>query len=271
LDLAYFDFHPESVQGLNVYGGKMKNPFYRAGKSQLIFDSDVNPEGLAAVYESKISDCDTLRFTGGGFWVDENGGTTADPSLFGAQAMITHAMANSDKVIGGVSYYDFGGIQGYGSLRGTWGGSGFLGNSNDGSVFISDYDVFEAFGEYATQCGNTPVSFFGNWIQNVDAATSEDTGWLIGTKINKCSTPGTWEFSYNYRDVEADATVGALSDSDFVGGGTDGKGHTLGAKYQIKKNVQAAVTYFHNEDRANAAGRSLDYRRLQADLLFKFK
>lgn len=272
LDLAYFDYHPQAVAGLNIYGGKMKNPFYKAGKNQLIFDGDVNPEGIAAVYESKISDSDTLRLTGGGFWVDEGSGSTADPSLFGAQAMITHELANSDKVIGGVSYYDFGGIQGYGNLPGTWSSSTrFLGNSNAGGVYTSDYDVFEAFGEYATKFGSMPVSFYGTWIQNVNAATSEDTGWLIGTKINKASDPGTWELSYNYRDVEADATVGALSDSDFVGGGTDGKGHTFGAKYQVKKNVQAAVTYFHNEDRANSAGRSLDYRRLQADLIFKFK
>ncbi len=48
LDLAYADWHPESYPGLNVYLGKMKNPFYRVGKNQLIWYSDVNPEGGAA-------------------------------------------------------------------------------------------------------------------------------------------------------------------------------------------------------------------------------
>ncbi len=271
LDLAYFDYHPAAVKGLNVYGGKMKNPFYMVGGNQLIFDGDLTPEGIAFTLERPLNDRDTLRLAGGGFWVDEGSGGTADPSLFGGQAMITRKIGNPDTVTAGVSYYDFGGIQGYGSLPATWGGSGFLGNSNSGGLYTNDYDVFEVFGEYATKCGTTPVSVFGNWIKNVAATSSEDTGWLIGTKINKVKDPGSWEASYMYRDIQADATVGALNDSDFIGGGTDGKGHTFGLTYQVSKNVQAAVTYFLNEDRANTAGRSLDYRRLQADLLFKFK
>ena len=271
LDLAYFDYHPAAVEGLNVYGGKMKNPFYMVGGNQLIFDGDVTPEGIAFTLERPLNDRNTLRLAGGGFWVDENSGSAADPSLFGAQAMITHLVGKQDKVSAGLSYYDFGGIQGYGSLPATWGGSGFLGNSNSGGLYTNDYDVFEVFGEYATQCHETPLSFFGSWIKNISATSSEDTGWLVGTKINKAKDPGSWEASYMYRDIEADATVGALNDSDFIGGGTDGKGHTFGLTYQVSKNVQAAVTYFLNEDRANTAGRSLDYRRLQADLLFKFK
>jgi hypothetical protein len=271
LDLAYFDYHPQSVAGLNIYGGKMKNPFYMVGGNQLIFDGDVTPEGIAFTLERPLNDRNTLRLAGGGFWVDEGSGGTADPSLFGAQAMITHLVGKQDKVSAGLSYYDFGGIQGYGSLPATWGGSGFLGNSNSGGLYTNDYDVFEVFGEYATKCGDTPLSFFGSWIKNVAATSSEDTGWLIGTKVNKAADPGSWEASYMYRDIQADATVGALNDSDFIGGGTDGKGHTFGLTYQVSKNVQAAVTYFLNEDRANTAGRSLDYRRLQADLLFKFK
>ena len=188
--------------------------------------------------------------------------------MFGAQALITHEIGNADAITAGVSYYDFGGIKGGAALPGT---NGFLGNSNSGGIYTSDYDIFEAFGEYATKLGSTPVSFFGNWVQNVNASTSEDTGWLVGAKINKAKDPGSWEASYMYRDFEADATIGSFSDSDFIGGGTNGKGHTIGGKYQVAENVQAALTYFHNEDRAASAGRSFDYRRLQADLILKFK
>jgi hypothetical protein len=271
LDLAYFDYHPEAFKGLNVYGGKVKNPFYKAGGNQLVFDGDLNPEGLAFALERPLSERDTLRLAGSGFWVDEGSGEEADPTLFGAQAMITHKIGNPDTLIAGISYYDFGGIRGYGSLPATWGGTGFLGNSNSGGLYTNDYDVFEVFGEYATKYDGTPLSFFGNWIHNVDAASNRDTGWLIGTKINKAKAPGSWEASYMYRDIEADATLGAINDSDFIGGGTDGKGSTFGMKYQVSKNVQAALTYFLNEDRANTAGRSFDYHRLQADLILKFK
>jgi hypothetical protein len=273
LDLAYFDYHPQSVAGLNIYGGKMKMPFYKAGKNQLIFDGDLNPEGIAAVLERKISDSDTVRLTAGGFWINEMSGDGGDTSMWGAQALVKHAIGNPDTIIAGVSYYDFGNIQGRANLPSLWGSSSsFLGNTGTaGTGYASDFDVLEAFGEYSTKIGGTPVSFYGSWVQNTAATTNEDTGWILGTKYNKCSDPGTWEASYNYRDLEADAVVGALSDSDFIGGGTNGKGHTFGAKYQVNKNVQAALTYFLNEDRAVASGRSMDYHRLQADLLFKFK
>ena len=53
-----------------------------------------------------------------------------------------------------------------------------------------------------------------------------------------------------------------------IGGGTDGKGHVLGFKYQLAKNIQAGFHYFMNEK--NASSTKDDYRLLQADLIFKF-
>ena len=47
IDLAYFDWHPERVEGLNVIGGKMENPFYAPGKTELLWDGDLRPEGVA--------------------------------------------------------------------------------------------------------------------------------------------------------------------------------------------------------------------------------
>ena len=46
LDLAYFKWSPKET-GLSIFGGKMENPFYRVGGNQLIYDSDLTPEGIA--------------------------------------------------------------------------------------------------------------------------------------------------------------------------------------------------------------------------------
>lgn len=272
LDLAYFDWHPASVPGLNVYGGKVKNPFYAVGKNQLIWDHDLNPEGIAATYAKALSDRDTLYLAGSGFWVGENiAGTSRDVSLWGAQAYWKHTIGNPDTLIVGASYFDYGNIKGAANLPSTWSSStSFLGNTASGGVYASDYDIVEVFGEYATKVGSMPVSVFGDWVKNISAATSEDTGWLIGATLNKCKDPGSWEIGYNYRDLEADAVVGALNDSDFIGGGTDGKGHVFSAAYQVHKSVQAALTYFLNQDTANSQDCELDYHRLMADMLFKF-
>lgn len=263
LDLAYFDFHPASVEGLNVYGGKIKNPFYTVGGNQLVWDGDVTLEGIAAKYKVPLGDADTLHLTGGGFWVDERS-SGVDTSLWGAQAYIKHEIGNPDYIIGGVSYWDYGNIQGQAVLTST------LGNTVSGGNYASDYDIIELFGEYGTKVAKMPFALFGNWIQNVVANSNEDTGWLVGAKLNKTKDPGSWELSYMYRDLEADAALGTFTDSDFIGGGTDGKGHVFGMGYQIQKNTTAALTYFHNEDSANSSGYDFDYRRLQFDLKFKF-
>ncbi len=270
LDLAYFNWHPKAIEGLNVVGGKVKNPFYKVGKNQLVWDGDLNPEGLVVQLSTPFNGEDELFFNGGGFWVDESS-SGVDTSLWGAQTYIKHQMDNSDYFLGGASYWDYGNIQGSSDLKSTWTTPGsFFGNTSAAGLFASDYDIFELFGEYGFKCDSMPVTFYGDWVQNLVASTDRDKGWLVGCKLNKATTPGSWEASYDYRVLEADAVVGAMSDSDFIGGGTDGRGHRFGLKYQLAKNVQAATTYFHNEDDTGSAGRDLDYRRLQCDLVLKF-
>ncbi|MHC4509479.1 MAG: putative porin [Planctomycetota bacterium] len=268
LDLAYFTWHPAAKEGLNVFGGKMKNAFYRAGKNQLLWDSDLNPEGIAAQYVKPLSDVDQILLNGGGFWVDENSGGV-DTSLWGAQAYWKHTIGNPDYVLAGASYYDFGNLQGRGDLGSTWGSANFFGNTNSGALFTSDYDIVEAFGECGFECSGLPLAVFGSWAQNIVASTGEDTGWLLGGKLNKAKDPGSWELSYDYRELEADAVVGGFTESDFLGSRTDSRGHKFGFKYQLAKNLQAGLIYYHLED-TSTSSLDRDYRRLQTDLVFKF-
>lgn len=265
LDLAYFDWHPAASKGLHVIGGKMENPFYRVGGNQLIWDSDLTPEGIAVQYPWALSESDELFFNGGGFYVDEVK-SGADTSLFGGQAGLKHTFADKSYVLGGVSQYCFGNIQGHEAFTTDNGSNKFFGNSSSGGLYTNDYDLTEFFGEYGFTLGAKPAAMFANYVQNNSADSGEDTGWLIGTKYGKCKDPGSWELSYDCRDLEADAVIGAFSDSDFIGGGTNGRGHRVGTVYQLAKNTQAGLSYFLNEKGAD----SHDYNRLQLDLMFKF-
>ena len=263
LDLAYFNWHPATIEGLNLYGGKMNNPYYKAGKNQLIWDGDLNPEGIAANHVIPLGDYDKLYVNGGGFWAEESS-SGVDQSLWGAQTYLKHNFENKNHLIAGASYFDYGNTKSQATLYDS---SDSYGNSVDSSGrYINDYNLLEGFAEYGFKVADMPIAVFGNYVQNVAATTSEDTGWLVGCKFNKAKKPGSWELSYYYRDLEADAVIGVFSDSDFIGGGTDGKGHQFGGKYQLAKNLQAGLTYFLNERGENDD----NYRRLQADLIFKF-
>ena len=270
LDLAYADWHPEGISGLNVYGGKMKNPFYRVGKNQVIWDSDVNPEGGAVSYEHGLGNATTAYLKGGAFWIREHSGE-GDVSLVGWQSYLKHKFDDGTHVLGGFSYYDYGNLQGTTATASGAPGSlitGLKGNTPStpgGAVYKYDYDIFEGFGEYGFSCQGMPVTLFGNYIQNT-AAPRNNNAYAIGFVLNKAKEAKTWQLGYYYRDVEADAVFGGLNDSDFIDGGTDGKGHVFGYKYQWTKSIQTAVTYFDNEK----GSANNDFKRLQLDLIFKF-
>lgn len=267
IDRAYIDWHPECLGPVkNVYFGKMANPFYRVGKNQLIWDGDLNPEGIAAKFGGKIDETTSYFASTGCFWVVENKADT-DVSLWGLQGGLKKQLNKYSYITSGLSWYDYGNLQGQDALEDAWndGGTKAYGNSTINDKYDYDYDILEAFGEYGTQVNGMPVAVYGNYVQNT-AASDNNQGYLIGTKINKAKKPGSWEFGYNYRDLEADAVVGQFSDSDFIGGGTNGKGHKFGFNYQMSKNAQTGITYFLNEK----GDSNDDYKRLQVDFKLKF-
>jgi hypothetical protein len=192
---------------------------------------------------------------------------SVDSSLWGIQAYLKNKFDNDAYLLGGMTYYDYGNIDGQGDLGSTWGTSTkWFGNTNVGGTFAYDYDIIEGFAEYGFKLGDFPVAVFGDYAHNTSAPSSQSNGWLIGCTFNKLKDPGSWRFGYDYRDIDSDAVVGQFNDSDFVGGGTDGKGHRFNLAYQIAKNFEAGLTYFLNKRGDNDD----DYRRLQADLTFKF-
>lgn len=274
LDLAYFNWHPNAVAHLNVYGGKMPLPFYRAGNNQLIWDDDVNPEGIAAKYVIPLKGSNNLYINGGGFWLKSVSGAAGGAALWAIQSYLKHDFENKDYLLGGLSFYAFGDIRGQNGLYNSSGtGASTYGNTMNGNgstatpyTYTMNYDVLEAFGEYGFQIADKPASIYGSFVENTSATTSDDTGWLIGTTFNKAKDPRSWELGYNYRDVQKDAVVGVLTDSDFIGGGTNGKGHMFCGKYQFTKNIQGVLTYFLSQK----GDRDDNYRRLMADLVFKF-
>ena len=271
LDLAYFDYHPKAIQGLNIYGGKMENPYYRVGNSDLMFDTDITPEGIAAAYKTKVSETVSLFGTAGGYYLRERS-EDADTSLWGLQGGATLKFGDAGKaaLTAGAGYYNYGNVEGRKGL-GT-DDQQFYGNKNSGAagnkVFDSDFDLVQGFAELGLPAGDLPVRIFADVIKNTRALSSQDTAYLIGASLGKCTTPGTWAVAYNYRDVEADAILGVLSEATFGGGGTDIKGHKLGVTYQLAKNTQFGVTYMMAERTRSGATNDLDVATV--DFTIKF-
>ena len=270
VDLAYFDWHPAQVDGLNIIGGKMKNPFFVTAKTELLWDGDLRPEGIALKY---AKDCERGSFflNAGGFWIAERGGDS-DTYMLGAQVGGSVGFAKTAKFTGALGVYDYDDIEGRGMFAG-----GFFGNSTrfmniadptSPLVHTEKFTEVEAIAEVAFKVREVPIKVFGNYVRNIAADSDYDTGWLAGFEVGS-SDPGNWKFRYNYRDLERDAVFGVFTDSDFIGGGTDGKGHEIGLGYQVNKRVGVGATYFINE-RFVSTNNDRNFERLMLDVKYKF-
>lgn len=270
LDLAYADYHPASIPGLNVLAGKILNPYYTVGNSDLLFDTDVTPEGIAGSYKKKLSDTVDVFGVAGGYSIKERD-IEADSSLWGFQGGSTWKFGQENKshLTGGAGYYDYGNVQGANDIKYYNSPAGnFFGNTATGTSLNSDFNLVQGFVEFGTPLAGLPFSVFGDVVNNTGADSGQDTGWLAGASLGKTTTPGTWAVAYNYRDVEADANLGVFADAAFAGGGTDVKGHKFTTYYQLAKNTAVGITYLNAE--RTRGGNTTDWDTFWFDFTLKF-
>jgi len=265
LDKAYFDVHP--TDHFHFLGGKMGNPFFKPMKSELIWDGDLTPEGLALT-TSFGSGPVSFFINAGGFWVEERKADD-DSMLFGGQLGARFKLGENGKLVAGGSVFSYTEAEGWAPYVDA--GDSF-GNStttkDDGDlIYATDFTEVEGFVEFSTKFGNVPFYLFGDYVVNTDA-DEDDTGYLAGFQIGKAKAQWSWQLQYNYRSLEADAVVGAFTNSDFGGGGTNADGHMISAGLAVAKNWSIGVTYLMNT--IDPDGAELDYNRAQLDLKFKF-
>ncbi len=257
VDLAYVQW--DANDELTVFGGKIKNPLYRAGGVPLIWDGDLNPEGFAATWESG-----SLFATVGAFSVEERSASD-DSLLYAVQFGNEFDLGDGGSLTAGVGYFAY---------TDTIGNSPFFngnprGNSVDGAGdYLFEYANAEVFAQFDTSIGDWPLRVYAHYTQNSEVS-QEDTAYAFGARIGSARGQGTSQFSWTYQDIESDAVVGTFNDSDFGGGGTDASGHMFKAKYMLRERISLGGTLFINEiDRFQ--GIEHDYSRLQLDVEFKF-
>ncbi len=257
LNLAYVTWAVSDE--LTVLAGKMKNPAFRPGKSQLIWDNDVTPEGAALVFErgALFGNLSALAV--------EERSTDDDSYLFSFQGGTELELDDNASLTVGLGYLSYSNTVGFEPF---YNGSA-KGNSVDaGGNYIYDYRTVELFAQYDTVIDEWPLQVYGHFARNSDADT-DDTGFAIGAKLGSAKNQGTQQFNYVYQDVEADAVVATFNDSNFGAGGTDADGHILRYKYALRDNVTLGGSLFVNST-SRFQGIERDHDRIQIDLEFKF-
>lgn len=267
LDRAYLAW--QIAEALELTGGKMGLPWVSVG--DLIWDGDLNPEGVAALFEHAIEGVKFIA-NGGYFWVDELSSTSDDRMLYTGQVALESKLGDVAKVLVGVGIYHYDNMQGLALLvdsEDSFGNAAVdTGTEEEPSlVYADDFEIYELFAQISGSAGDLPLKAYAQLVSN-DAASDDDMGYLVGLTVGKAKEPGAYEFGYNYRDIEKNAVVGAFSDSDFGAGGANAEGHKLNAKVALDKSWTAGATVFLNQ--LDPDGEDVGYTRVQLDLVAKF-
>jgi len=282
IDLAYFEATHPDLEGVKLQGGKFKNPFFKPGKSELIWDSDWNPEGGVLTFKHDNENV-SVFLLGSGLWIDERS-KSDDSYMMAAQGVVRFKLneEQSSFALGG-SVYSYANVKKSAPFYEADDAKGnttykvvdtLVGDFNDSSIvtteyYTNDYELLNGFIEFTHKFEKTPVTFMAEYVTNT-SLDSLNTGWLAGMRLGKAKKPGSWEFRYIYRRVEADAVLGAFTDSDFRGGGTDAKGHEIGGAVMLADNTAFKVSYFNNKIGLTEDNREKDFDRLQVDMQLKF-
>ena len=274
LDQAYIDYHPTAVKDLHLIGGKMPQPWVSMG--DVIWDSDINPEGLALTYKYPLGSSAELFGSLGNYNLKDNVNGDGvqfrnDLRMTAGQLGSRFTLTDNLKLTLGGSVYAF---QNDEDSRCPTAGSfqcltpaETVANTTAGNA--SEYRLYEGFSQIDIGGLAVPLSFYGQYVQNTKATDKDkDTAWLLGAKSKVFGL----NLDYNYRDVQRYAVVGALTDSDFAGGFTGARGHKFKVGYDIDKNFAIGATYFLTKaDYASVAGyRDANANTLQLDAEAKF-
>lgn len=260
LDIAY------KFDNSWLRAGKSKHYIYRPIKTQLIWDNDIRLEGVnygykdgSRQYRLGVNKLHRL---------ENNIESTGDIYIYLAQYVQSMQLAKTKLNVGaGFYYYD--GVKG----NTTSYHKRALGNTlDDNRLYVNDYAILEGFSELKLKdILGKPLKLAIMLAYNT-AISSNNFAYDISMQLGNTKNIDDWKVGYTYRDIQKDAVFAAHNDSDFISGGSDGKGHIIIAKYKFAKNTDLGG-YFQwatlNKSKSKTGVES-DYHRVQLDVILKF-
>ncbi|HEY5759134.1 MAG TPA: putative porin [Steroidobacter sp.] len=245
LDLAYAQVN---FGDLNLYGGKIPQPFTR---TDLVWDGDVNPQGLSGAYKHKLSNGSALRANALFFIVDEDA-VAADSTMVGGQIGYDTAQLGDFKFDVSAAYYDYT----LGSVVGADSGDFRSNLRRANGDYLSDFNLGDLIvGATWSGLGSRwPVRFVGDYVKNFGAETSQDTGYGADLGIGRVTQPHDFRVTYGYSVAETDSVLAAFS-HDNIGIGTNYELHALTLDYvPLPRTLLTAIWYHYKPENALDAG-----------------
>ena len=302
IDQAYLNW--DATDFLKIAAGKHSNPLFT---SSLVWDGDVNPEGVSETFTFKMNDNANL-FINLGQWVIEELNEKAfntDPFMTSWQMGGDFKVADDIGLTIGAAYYDFNHLDDLAWKDGVLGDDeNFLGGNkslgqqmifDDSGNLLNEFECIELTAKLKMKkLLPVPVSLFASYVTNLEADIDDlvadgvnpgdsdpakllayggddrDAGWQVGFDLGNKKKQGDLYFKYLYQKLEDYAFPAVFVDSDFHGGGTNNKGHKAEVIYCLRDNISLAATAFMTEREDEDKDGQKDEDRIQLDAIIKF-
>jgi hypothetical protein len=298
VDQAYLELQPFPHDGqipldgtFFVDVGRVPNPFiWKNGRDIVLWDNDINLEGVDFRTTAKPGDAIDL-FAATGFFIDDENASSKDPSLYAIQLGANGLPHEKVKLGGRIQFFQFLSLddafveRAADSTNGpsvtTGGGNildGLTGSETGGHASIL------ATGLYLTSTcfEDWPMTFYGSFSDNFSAQDSvlfpqagkEPIAWAAGFEFG--DKKRYLQLGTAYVHLEANAFPSMLVDSDLFDGRTNREGWVIYGSREIFKNTDLNLTTFVGdaiEKESPAFDDSVpgaERVRVQADIVVKF-
>lgn len=223
---------------LQVLAGKIPQPFQR---TELVWDGDVNPQGLAGHYRQSWDNGGTLRLSGLYFLVDE-APAGPDSDMIGGQLAVGQDLAAGLRLDLAAAYYDY-------RLETTPGSSAAALRGNlaaPGGGYLSDFNLANGMVtlSYSGLGPRWPARLALDYVRNLGAAVTDDSGFGLDLTLGRGSQHGDWRLTYGYAEAGVDAVLAAFS-SDNTDLPTNYLQHSLAVDYVISPSLTFNATAYH--------------------------
>lgn len=263
LDQAYLKWSPDP--SLSVWGGRFPNPWFY---TDLVWDQDLNFEGVAVQYRPRLTESWGLFFNGGVFPLQEVELSSRDKWLLGAQAGAEYRVKDKLTARLGAALYLFentvGKVNPDGQTVNDFTAPQFQQKGNtlmdiNGTVGATEKMAYASRFKELNITGTLDLAYWnpihiiltGDYVNNlgfdkaaVDSRTGADIkeetqGYQFSMAVGTRSVQKLWDWKahFAYKYLEADAVMDAFTDSDFHLGGTNAKGWIIGGDLGVAKNT----------------------------------
>ena len=269
LDKAFLKWSPDP--SFSAWGGRFPSPWY---STDLVWDPDINFDGVALQYRPQLGTNLGLFFTTGIFPVQEVELSQHDKWLFGSQIGAQYGSSEALSAKLAVAWYDFANTVGQVNDAAQpglkdWTAPAFQQKGNTLMDIDPSAAIKTAYASAFRELNLTGALDLGYWqpvhvvlaadyVNNlgfnradVNARTGgnvkkETEGFQVGLSVGYPAVQELWDWKgvFAYKYLESDAVMDAFTDSDFHLGGTNAKGWIAGLDLGLAKDIWLSTRWF---------------------------